>query len=240
MRVVFAVDLGKAARLRAVGRGHYVRRMKFRIATLSVAVAVAALAVFSARNGKRDAEPVPIPPAPVEEQMRDAIQIPTEGAAPVADFVTPEPRLPPRLELARGKLPWEEKIESVTGATDLNDAAKARRLLAMIPALPEHGLATAAEEAVKRLPDADYNAVALPVVVNPQTHGLVESVLFADLMVRPDAITLPALLRIAQIPNHPYARFAHDNLDLLLGGDYGADWLKWDAAVRRTLASGEK
>ena len=158
----------------------------------------------------------------------------------MAERVTPEPRLAPKLPLARGRLPWEEKIAGVTGAGDLNDTAKARRLLAMIPALPEHGLATAAEEAVKRLPDADYNSVALPLVANPQTHGVVESVLFADLMERPDAIALPALLRIAQIPNHPYAKFAHDNLDLLLGEDFGTDWPKWDAAVRKTLAGEEK
>ena len=214
--------------------------MKFRIAMISIAAAVVVVALFSARSGKRVAEPEPIPLAPVEDRMREAIRLPAEGAAPVAELVTPEPRLAPKLELARGKLPWEEAIESVTGAADLNDTAKSRRLLAMIPAFPEQAFATAAEEAVKRLPDADYNSVALPVVTNPQTHGLVASVLFADLMERPDAITLPALLRIAQIPNHPYARFAHDNLDLLLGEDYGADWLKWDAAVRKTLASGEK
>ena len=82
-----------------------------------------------------------------------------------------------------------------------------------------------------------YNAVALPMVVNPQTHGSGESVLFADLMERPDSITLPALLRIARIPNHPYAKFAHDNLDLLVGEDFGADWPKWDAAVQKTLTA---
>ena len=214
--------------------------MKFRTAMLSVAAAVAALAVFFTRSERREAAPDPIPPAPVEEQMREAIQLPDGEPAPVAERVTPEPRLARKLELARGKLPWEEKIGSVTGAGDLDDTAKARRLLAMIPALPEPALTTAAEEAVKRLPDAHYNAVALPVVANPQTHGLVESVLFADLMERPDAITLPALLRIAQIPHHPYAKFAHDNLDLLLGEDHGADWPKWDAAVRKALANAEK
>ena len=218
--------------------------MRFRIAMISLAAAVAVLAFFVSRGGQRQAVPDPIS-APVSrpdvaEQMRDAIRIPVEGKTPAADPETPESRPAPRLELARGKLPWEEKIEGVTGAGDLNDAVKARRLLAMLPALPEQALTAAAEEAVKRLPDADYNAVALPLVANPQTHGRVESVLFADLMERPDAITLPVLLRIAQIPNHPYARFAHDNLDLLLGEDYGADWPKWEAAVRKSLASEAK
>ena len=214
--------------------------MRFHIALIPVAAVVAALLVCWVRSEKREVTPDAIPPAPVEEQMREAIRMPAEQGTPAVERATPEPPLAPRLDLARGKLPWEEKIGSVTGAGDLNDTAKARRLLAMIPDLPEDGLTAAAEEAVKRLPDADYNSVALPVVANPQTHGLVESVLFTDLMERPDVIALPALLRIAQIPNHPYAKFAHDNLDLLLGEDYGADWLKWDAAVRKTLASEEK
>lgn len=218
--------------------------MKYRIAMISLAVALASLAVLVARGGRREAapEPVQVPaPAPdVAEQMRDSIRVPVDGNEPASEPASPEPPLAPKLQLERGKLAWEQTIESVTGAGNLSETAKAQRLLSLIPSLPENGLATAAEEAMNRLPDADYNAVALPVVANPQTHGSVESILFGDLMERPDAITLPALLRIAQIPNHPYAKFARENLDLLLGEDFGADWVKWDAAVRKTLASEEK
>lgn len=171
--------------------------------------------------------------------MRAALQVPAETAGRAPAPVIPEPQLAPKLELQRGKLPWEEKIERVTGDASLSETGKARQLLAMIPALPEHGLTTAAEEAVKRVPDADYNALALPLVANPQTHGLVEGVLFADLMERPDTITLPALLRIAQTPNHSYAKYARDNLDLLLGEDFGTDWAKWDAAIRKALGAGK-
>ena len=215
--------------------------MKYRIAMISLTVAVASLAIFVARSGRREASPepvhVPIPTTDVAEQMRDAIQVPVDENKPAHESAAPEPPLAPKLQLERGKLAWEQTIESVAGAGNLSDTAKAQRLLSLIPSLPENGLASAAEEAMNRLPDADYNAVALPLVSNPQTHGAVESVLFADLMERPDAITLPALLRIAQIPNHPYAKFARENLDLLLGEDFGADWVKWDAAVRKTLAS---
>ena len=206
-----------------------------------LAAAVASLAVLVARGGRREAAPEPVQmpaPAPdVAEQMRDAIRVPVDEETPGSEPAAPEPPLAPKLPLERGKLAWEQTIESVTGAGNLSQTAKAQRLLSLIPSLPENGLAAAAEEAMNRLPDADYNAVALPVVANPQTHGSVESILFGDLMERPDAITLPALLRIAQIPNHPYAKFARENLDLLLGEDFGADWVKWDAAVRKTLAS---
>ena len=199
----------------------------------------AVLAISWMREEKRDAGPLDMPVVAVEEELRAALRVPDEPGSPLPEPVAEETRLAPKLALARGPLPWEQQIESITGARDLTDPVKARRLLAMIAALPEDAFTAASEAAVKRLPDAEYNSVALPVVTDPQTHGLVASVLFADLMERPDAITLPALLRIARTPNHPYAKFAHDNLDLLVGEDFGADWPKWEAAVQKTLA-GEK
>ena len=209
--------------------------MRFRI-TLIFLASIATLAIFSMRDGDRDVVKAEPPKIPVEEEMRGSIQLPPDRESTVPERAAQEPGLSPKLELARGKLAWEEKIEAVTGAADLSESAKARRLLAMLAELPENGFTAATEEAVKCLPDADYDSVALPLIANPQTHGLVESVLFADLMERPDAIALPALLRIAQIPNHPYARFAHDNLDLLVGEDFGTDWSKWEASVRKKLA----
>ena len=213
--------------------------MKLRLPLTLLAAAVLAFAIQSMRS-KNDAriEDPPITEAPpVEEQMRDAIQLPAVAENPEPATPNDEPNLAPKIELARGKLAWEAAIENATKANGVSDTAKSRQLLAMIATLPEEALTAASEEAVKRLPDADYNAVALPLVTNPQTHGLVESVLFADLMERPDAITLPALLRIARTPNHPYAKFAHDNLDLLVGEDFGVDWPKWDAAVQKALTA---
>ena len=64
-------------------------------------------------------------------------------------------------------------------------------------------------------------------MINPQTHGMVLSVLFDDLLERPDEITLPVLLTIARTPTHPLAPEARDNLELLLGTNFGADWMKW-------------
>lgn len=213
--------------------------MKLRLPLILLAAAALALGIRSMRskNAGQIEPPSAAESVPVEEQMREAIELPAVGEKTDAASVNDEPRLAPKLELSREKLAWEAKIEGVTTDNSLNDTAKSRRLLALIAALPEHAMTTATEEAVKRLPDADYNAVALPVVANAQTHGLVESVLFADLMDRPDAIALPALLRIARIPNHPYAKFAHDNLDLLIGQDFGTDWLKWEAAVQKTVAA---
>ncbi len=213
--------------------------MKFRLALTLLSAAV--LAFFISITNQNPSPPA-LPasaekPAPVEEQLRGAIELPPSPEPQETEAPAPDLQLGPKLELSRGKLAWEAQIESVTTARDLSDTAKSRQLLAMIAALPEHGMTTAAEEAVRRLPDADYNSVALPHVANPETHGLVESVLFADLMARPDAIALPALLRIARIPNHPYAKYAHDNLDLLIGADFGADWSKWEVAVQKAVAA---
>ena len=213
--------------------------MKLRAASLALAAVLAGVCVFIVSSANH--VPVMVTEAPasggprVEEQLRESLEVP-EPAHPVTRG-TPDVSLAPRLELSRGKLPWEEKIESVTGANNLAETAKVRRLLEMIPALPEHGLTTAAEEAVKRTTDADYNAVLLPVLANPLTHGMVQQVLFANLMERPDAIALPALLRIARSQGHPFAKYALENLNLLLRADYGADWLEWEAAIAASLAS---
>lgn len=147
----------------------------------------------------------------------------------------PEMQRPPPLELSTGPLQWETQLaEAARRGRDAR--GKAREILALVPRLPEEALATAAEQAVERLPDADYAATVLPVLTAPQTHGQVLSVLFADLMERPDTITLPALLTIAQNPAHPFAPAALDNLRLLLRGDFGTDWKRWSAAVTAALA----
>lgn len=216
--------------------------MKYRAPFTLLAAAAGALGIYFATSNQKvptEREPSSEELPPVEELLRGAVQIPgPERRAEEPQPTSPdEPQLAPKLELSQGQLAWEAKIAGVIAEKDISDSAKSRRLLELIAALPEHGMTTATEEAVKRLPDTDYNAIALPFVTNPQTHGLVESVLFDDLMRRPDAIALPALLRIARIPNHPYARFAHDNLDLLIGEDFGADWLKWEAAIQKSLAA---
>jgi hypothetical protein len=214
--------------------------MRTLLVMLALIVVAVALGVFV----RRSTDPAPAvisaakpTPAPrVEEEVPASVPVSPEDDETESRRERSDVLLAPPLALDRGTLPWEEKIESVLRDGSLSNAAKARRLVSMFPELPADGLATAAEECVERLPDADYNAVALPVIASPQTHGAVANVLFADLMERPDAITLPALLRIAQIPNHSYAKFAKENLRLLLDEDFGSDWPKWDAAIRVALS----
>lgn len=157
---------------------------------------------------------------------------PSQALAATASIAVPE--FAP-IPLGSGDVPAEMQIEAIVRRADVPDRLKARLLIQMLPGLPEEALAKAADEAASRLPDADYVAVMLPTVLDPRTHGLAMSVLFADLMERPDAITLPALVTIARNSEHPYAPSARDNLALLLGQDFGGDWSAWEKEIRARL-----
>ena len=181
----------------------------------------------------------PHAPAPISEiPQTAAAHMPSENPARAEHGVTLNVQgLAPIPLGSRNDAPMEKKIDAVTQRADLSDAAKAQLLIRMLPGLPPEVLSRATEEAATRLPDADYAAALRPTLVNPQTHGMTMSVLFADLMQRPDAIALPILAAIAQEPKHPYARNAQENLQFLLKQDFGSDWAKWDEAIRVRLAS---
>jgi hypothetical protein len=106
--------------------------------------------------------------------------------------------------------------------------------LQLLPTIPAEGAETCTEEAVKRLPNEEYRH-AQAFVTNPGTYGLALGVLFSDLMDRPDNLRLPTLVTIARNSAHPYAAPARENLQLLLGQDFGEDWPRWDAAVREKV-----
>jgi len=167
------------------------------------------------------------------------------AASATAEADTPSPDQPdlaanflarPPLSLDTAIPAWEQQLNSVGADPAKNEAATAHAIFALLPALPEEALAAAAERAVERLPDADYADAVLPALTNPQTHGRVMSALFADLMERPDAIALPALLQIARNSEHAFAPSARDNLQLLLGADFGTDWARWEAEIQSVLA----
>jgi hypothetical protein len=69
-------------------------------------------------------------------------------------------------------------------------------------------------------------------LINPGTYGLALAAMWSDLMERPDDIALPTLLTIARNPAHPFAKNATENLEWLLGQNFGTDWQRWDAAIR--------
>ena len=171
-------------------------------------------------------------PSPTETPRTPATPTPTDAVRGRID----DSQRPPPLALSTGALAWEQQLADA--ATGHDATGKARALFALLDRLPEEALAATAEQAVAQLPDKDYATTALPLVTDAKTHGQVLTVLFADLMERPDAIALPALLTIARNEAHPYSPPALDNLRLLLRADHATDWAKWESAVRE--ATGKK
>lgn len=218
-----------------------------RLLLIGAMAAVLAAGIFLALSLRKGVVPrtvtasATVPPPDFPEFA--AAAPPTAEEIRTAAVFTPEfpsgdagPALLPALPLQRGELPWEAQIRAVLERGDLSEPAKSRVLLEMVQSLSVEGRETAAEEAIKRLPDSEYR-IAQPAIKNPAMYGLALSVLFSDLMNRPAEIKLPTLLEIARTPQHPFAASARDNLELLLGADFGTDWNRWDAAVRSAIAA---
>lgn len=220
------------------------------------AAILAAVGVFVYLGGPEPTalkEPTPeelTTPEPVQVLPPSASDEPASPTKPVAQatplppgmVITREipnndggPPLIPGLVLQQGELAYEKRIREITSDPNTQDADKARRLFEILPTLPVEGREAAAEEAIKLIRDRDYR-IAEPLVINPATYGPAMEMLWIDLMTRPDEITLPTLMRIVRNPSHPYATNAKENLELLLGKDYGTDWAKWEAAVSEHLA----
>ena len=85
--------------------------------------------------------------------------------------------------------------------------------------------------------DYDADCVGYPIANVPRSWQTRERLL--DTRVLPFS-SLPALLQVARNPSHPYAPHARENLDLLLGQDFGTDWPRWETAIRVKLAKEPK
>lgn len=188
-------------------------------------------------------------PHPARELIASADKIAKPTRADIVPKETPGtnsgvtltvPGLAPIFLASRNDAPWEKTIDALLARTDLTDGLKARTLIQMLPRLPPEALTRAAEDAITRLPDADYMAALRLTLINPQTHGMATSVLFADLMQRPDPISLPILVSIAQDSKHPYSQNARENLQFLLRQDFGNDWARWNEAIRKRLGDAER
>jgi hypothetical protein len=192
----------------------------------------------------------PQPAAPVATALSTPSPLPaptptpaSSKAAPTAASTTPTPLIgiaavqnpgPPSLSSAPALLPWESQVMQVLN-TPSGPSGKARQLFALLRTLPPEALTTTTERAVEWVQNSDYQSTAGPVIVDPHTHGAVLSVLFSDLMDRPDQVSLPTLLDIARTPDHPFAPFARDNLAQALGQDFQSNWGQWSAAIHQRL-----
>lgn len=173
------------------------------------------------------ATPTPAPdrtaPAPRAPLTRTPSTTPrTADPAQTAQPVPPKPMAD-----------WEVKIDQVLQAK-VDEAQTARMLINLLPTLPADGQPDAAQHISNLVLDENYKEV-LPLLRNPALPEEVHDVFVTDLLNRDDRIKLPALLEIAKIPNHPYHEEARTDLEVFLDEDYGADWPKWDAALKEYL-----
>ena len=140
---------------------------------------------------------------------------------------------PPAAPVTTVVTDWEQRIDEVlTGQEDENQ--KAKRLLELLPSLPEDGQVEAAQHLSNLLPDEDYSSLS-PTLTNAVTPEAVLDVLMTDVLNRPNPLKLGTLLEVARTPNHPKAEEARDVLEVYVDENFGADWIAWDTAVKKWL-----
>ena len=215
------------------------RIMKLRM-FLTLAAALAGVLVLGRHFAARDSGSHPpsetLPPhQPHIEAPGWRREIPQSSPPPPAELPETEVKGAPPLAVMFGAPAWEARLNAAIDR-EPDAVLRAKALLALLPQMPEEALAEVAEKAVNDLPDRAYAEIALPTITNHATPAQALSVLFSDLMERPDAIALPALLTIARDAQHPFAPSALDNLRLLLRVDRGTDWAAWQHDVARRLA----
>jgi hypothetical protein len=128
---------------------------------------------------------------------------------------------------------WEERLEEILGSDD-EDTNKVKQLISMFPRLPAEGQEEVAQHLSNLVDDEDYAQLG-NLTTNASLPENVLDTLLADLLNRPNGTKLPMFLDIAQNPNHAKAGEAKDYLELYLDEDYGNDWNKWNAAMKKWL-----
>jgi hypothetical protein len=136
----------------------------------------------------------------------------------------------PNAELAE----WETRIDDILADESDNDLQKSRKLLALLPKLPQDGQIEAITHAVNLLDDEHY-APLTELVTNALTSEEVLDVLTSDLANRTNTLKLPVLLQIARQQKHPMAAEAQKLLELYVNEDYGTDWTAWEKAIQEWL-----
>jgi hypothetical protein len=128
---------------------------------------------------------------------------------------------------------WQPGVNDVlTSGSPPSDQAKS--LLAQFPNLPPAGQFEAAHHISNLLPDDSYGSWA-GYLTNSAVPPEVRSVIYADLLHRPNSIKLPLLLQLARSSSSPHAADATQLLRATLGEDYGSDWNTWSLRMRAWL-----
>lgn len=201
---------------------------RFVMALALVALALAGWYLGRPEGSAPLAQPVAEKPAALEPAS-----LALTPAAPTASPVQEPAAKPGALPVPEGLPLWERKIDEALRST-AEPPAIAQLLLQQVPAMPGEGQAASARHIANLIPDSDYLTV-LPYVQNTRLDPGFQEVMVAESLNRSDAVKLPVLLAAARTPQHPMAEIAKSTLAFLLDADHGADWGKWESAVKQSL-----
>jgi hypothetical protein len=210
-----------------------------RTGLLIVAIfAVASFVLFwkSPRHAPASPEPtLPLASAAVEEDElplpeSDVIPVPAPVAAATTD-----------MRLVAVPLSGSENLDTPEGPIDqvllseqLTEAEKAKRLLEMLPTLPENLQAEAAQHMCNLMPDEAYGQLG-PLLTNGIAPEHIMDAVMPDLLSRPNVLKLPILLLMARNDQHPRHEESHALLEVYLEKDLGSDWPAWEKSLQAYL-----
>lgn len=129
---------------------------------------------------------------------------------------------------------WETQIDDILADESDDDLQKSKKLLALMPKLPQDGQIEAITHAANLLDDTHYAPLS-QLVTNTLTPEDVLDVLMSDLANRTNTLKLTTFLQVARQEKHPMAEEARNLLELYLEEDYGNDWAAWEKAVQDWL-----
>jgi hypothetical protein len=153
----------------------------------------------------------------VKVRARETTATPPNGAATTANPVAN----------------WQPGVSDVFAA-GASTSEQANSLLAQFQNLPPAGQFQAAHHISNLLPDDSYGAWA-GYLTNAAVSPEVRSVIYADLLHRPNTIKLPLLLQLARSPAAPDSAGAAQLLRATLREDHGSDWNAWQWRIQAWL-----
>lgn len=169
----------------------------------------------------------PLPAAQTNVSARTRPARPTQATNPPPG---PEAAAPAATNVSTN---WEDKLDAIL-ASEGEDAQKVQELFAIFPALSEEGKVEVAQHLSNLVSDDQYKPLG-DLAQDASLSEDVLDVLIADLLNRPNAAKLPALLEIARNASHPKAGEAKDFLELYIEEDYGTDWARWQQGMEAWL-----
>jgi hypothetical protein len=128
---------------------------------------------------------------------------------------------------------WQVEVSQAL-ASGASTSDQANSLLAQFPNLPPAGQFEAAHHISNLLPDDSYPAWAR-YLTNSAVSPEARSVIYTDLLHRPNSIKLPLLLQLARAPSLPNAAEAAQLLKATLREDHGTDWNAWQLRIQAWL-----